>query len=74
LAKRHTSFLLRCWRLASGARRIEIEHIPTGGRTVVPSFPLGLEWLEARAKEVLDASGTDRTTGRAEVAPGGEDR
>ena len=72
--KRYMSFLLRCWRLASGAWRIEIEHIPIGGRTVVPSFPLGLEWLEARSKEVLDASDTDRATGRAEVPPGGEDR
>ena len=56
MARTYTSFLLRCWRLASGALRIEIEQIPTGSRTVVPSFPLGTEWMEARSKEVPDES------------------
>jgi hypothetical protein len=61
LAKQHTSFLLRCWRLATGAVRVEVEHIPTGGRTVVPSWSLAAEWMQARWEEVVGAPSSDVT-------------
>jgi len=49
--------------LATGALRVEIEHIPTGGRVVVSSFALAVEWMQERSNEVLGESVARRLTG-----------
>jgi hypothetical protein len=41
------SFLIRYWRRAGEARRLTIEHIPSGQRGVVTSLQAALIWIEA---------------------------
>jgi hypothetical protein len=43
---RYTSFLLRCWRLGDGRRRIELEHIQSGARARVASLEAACAWIE----------------------------
>ncbi len=49
MAKLGGSFLIRYWHLGAGARRIEIEHIQSGERTLVASAAAALDWIGARA-------------------------
>ncbi len=48
MAKWFGSFLIRRWRFAGGAERIEIEHIQTGERALLDSLPAALDWIAAR--------------------------
>ena len=47
MARRHISFLLRCWDLGEASERIEIVHIQSGARTVVGSLEAAIVWLRA---------------------------
>jgi hypothetical protein len=51
MARRYGSFLIRCWALASGELRLEIEHIQSGDRTRTTSLTEGLAWIKARASQ-----------------------
>ena len=76
MARRYTSFVVRCWRLEAAARRIEIEHVQSGARTRVASVADALAWMEARAGRPAGGAapsaqehdgrtaGTQRRTGR----------
>ena len=44
----YMSFLIRCWRLRGGARRIQVEHVQTGATARVPTFEAALDWLSSR--------------------------
>ena len=57
MARRHISFLLRCWDLGSDSERIEIEHIQSGIRTVVGSLEAAIVWLRADTNFRLEMSG-----------------
>ncbi len=62
MPRHYGSFLVRCWRLNSGERRIEIEHIASGARARVSSAAAALEWIGTQTDSL-----TDRP---AEAAPG----
>jgi hypothetical protein len=47
MARRHISFLLRCWNLGGDSERVEIVHIQSGARTVVGSLEAAIVWLRA---------------------------
>lgn len=51
MVRRYSAFLVRCWRLDDGERRIEIAHIQSGARTRVTSVAAALAWIGARAAE-----------------------
>ncbi len=51
MARHYYAFLVRCWRLDDGERRIEIAHIQSGARTRVTSIAAALAWIGARAAE-----------------------
>jgi hypothetical protein len=46
---RYTSFLIRHWQLASGARRIVVEHVQSGAQIAVPTLADATAWLDAHA-------------------------
>lgn len=48
MAKRYGTFVLRCWWLARGATRVEVEHVQSGERVRVDSLAAALAWLEER--------------------------
>ena len=52
MARQYGSFLLRCWRLENGARRIKIEHIQSGEWTQVPTLAAAAAWLGDRWDDV----------------------
>ncbi len=45
MARAYASFVLRCWRLDAGERRITVEHIQSGERVAVPSVAAAVEWV-----------------------------
>lgn len=51
MAKRHQSFLVRCWQLDRGGQRIEIEHIQSGQRHLAHSTAEASEWICARMND-----------------------
>lgn len=53
------SFLVRCWRLDSGERRIDIEHIASGARVRVTSIASALKWIGGRVGDPLIAPASD---------------
>ncbi len=69
MPRHYGSFLIRCWRLESGERRIEIEHIPTGGRTRVTSVEAALQWISAQLGDPMSDA-----LGRRPAEPRTEDR
>jgi hypothetical protein len=48
---RYTSFLIRHWQLAGGARRITVEHVQSGERVTVASIDAAASWLTAQADD-----------------------
>lgn len=48
MAKHHQSFLIRCWQLDRGEKRIEIEHIQSGDRWLAHSTSEAIDWIHAR--------------------------
>ena len=53
MVKGFAAFLVRCWRLEGNARRIEVEHIGSGGRMRSTSEAAALEWMCARAGDAV---------------------
>ncbi len=45
MARVHSSFLLRCWQVGGGGRRIEVEHIQSGERTVCADVAAAVDWI-----------------------------
>lgn len=53
MARRHSSFLLRCWDLGSNdEERIEIEHIQSGSKVLVRSVADATAWICAQGGDV----------------------
>ncbi len=55
MVKHYCAFLVRCWRLDDGERRIEIAHIQSGARTRVTSIAAALAWISARSRATAAA-------------------
>lgn len=52
MARRHSSFLVRCWNPGSDdEERIEIEHIQSGAKTLARSVADATEWIRAQCGE-----------------------
>lgn len=70
MARRHSSFLLRCWDLGGDGERIEIEHVQTGTKVVTRTVGAAIEWIcesdsrspaaASAAQPADDAEGGDR--------------
>jgi hypothetical protein len=70
MVQQYASFLLRCWRLASGEQRIKVEHVQSGASTQVETLAAALAWLEAHpTSPVRDAA----TAVEREAEPPGEE-
>jgi hypothetical protein len=50
----YCSFLVRCWRLHRGERRIEVQHIQSGHRRPFASIQAAIEWISACCAESVD--------------------
>jgi hypothetical protein len=48
MARRYDSFVLRCWRLSGEERRVEVEHLQSGGRTRVTALAAAVEWISTQ--------------------------
>lgn len=48
MARRYGSFLLRCWQLAGGRWRIDVEHVQSGTTTRVSSPMAAIAWITAQ--------------------------
>lgn len=51
MARRHSSFLLRCWDLGSDGERIEAEHIQSGRKLLATSVAAATEWIRAHGDD-----------------------
>ena len=67
----YTSFLIRYWRLADGARRVAIEHVQSGERVVVPTLGAALAWLDAQADGTPGGATTPAGDGARPTTPAG---
>ena len=47
MVRLYCSFVIRCWPLRGGERRIEMHHIQSGGRVGAASLIEGMEWMDA---------------------------
>ena len=45
MAHDYQSFLVRCWQLGDGSRRIAVEHVQSGERTLVATLDDATAWL-----------------------------
>jgi hypothetical protein len=50
MASSYASFVVRCWTVGDGERRIKIEHIQSGEETQVATWAAALAWLGARSE------------------------
>ena len=48
MAKRHQSFVVRCWLLDRGEQRFDIEHIQSGEKHLARSAVEAIEWIHDR--------------------------
>lgn len=55
MPKHLRSFLVRCWELADGDQRVEIEHIQSGKRTVATSVASAVAWICASDEPLAPA-------------------
>ncbi len=46
MVKRYASFVVRCWQVGGGERRIEIEHVQSGTHTRVVSMAAAMAWMD----------------------------
>ncbi len=49
MARRYSSFVLRCWLLDGGERRITVEHIQSRARFESATIAEALVWMDARS-------------------------
>ena len=47
MARQYCAFLVRCWRLADGDRRLAVAHVQSGGSARVASLAAALDWMAA---------------------------
>lgn len=70
MARRHSSFLVRCWDLGSDdEERIEIEHIQSGTKKLARSVADAMEWIYERSGESPQPREA-ATDGPVSMAPG----
>ena len=63
MVRHYCSFLVRCWHLADGQRRVRVEHVQTGEVLHAATMQDALAWMDARAVVVGDeAPGAPLTT------------
>ena len=48
MARRYCAFLLRCWQVGDGARRIEVEQVQSGEKALVASLDAAVAWMGER--------------------------
>jgi len=56
MPKHLNSFVLRCWRLADGGQRIEVEHIQSGEKRLTHSPGEAVEWVCVRSDDAGHAT------------------
>jgi hypothetical protein len=66
MPKHLRSFLVRCWDLADGGQRVEIEHIQSGKRTVATSVASAVAWICAGDEPLAPADEVDDVSRRTE--------
>lgn len=49
MVRQYCSFLVRCWSLANGERRVRVEHVQTGEVLHTVRLEEALAWIDARA-------------------------
>lgn len=47
----YSSFLIRCWGLSEGKRRIKVQHVQSGEWTQVPTFVAAFDWMDKHCAE-----------------------
>jgi hypothetical protein len=57
---RYSSFLIRYWHLAGGARRVIIEHVQSGEQATVPTLAAAADWINSWADDAREPA-DDRT-------------
>ena len=62
--RRYDSFVLRCWRVMSDERRIEVEHLQSGTRTRVGTLEAAVAWINGECGEEV-VSGERHAQGSA---------
>ena len=65
MARRYDSFVLRCWR-RDDERRIEVEHLQSGGRIHNATLAAAVGWIGARCDALDDRAATTRPLGASE--------
>lgn len=54
MERRYGSFLIRCWRLANGDRRVEVEHVQSGTRARLSSLASAVGWIADQEDPGID--------------------
>lgn len=76
MVRHYCSFLVRCWYLADGQRRVRVEHVQTGEVLHAATLDAALAWMDARAMSAAgDAVGNPPSTppsGQAAADPQAE--
>jgi hypothetical protein len=57
MVRQYCSFLVRCWSLAEGQRRVRVEHVQTGEVLHAATLEAALAWMDARAAAMEGAPG-----------------
>ena len=47
MVRQYCSFLVRCWHLADGQRRVRVEHVQTGEVLHAATLEAALAWMDA---------------------------
>ena len=76
MTRRYDSFVLRCWRLGGQQRRVEVEHLQSGGRTRVTALTAAVEWISTQCGEsgALAGGAGPRPAAAAEEVMPSDDR
>ena len=71
MARRYDSFVLRCWRVG-GERRVEVEHLQSGGRTRVATLAAATDWIGTRCDGPNDQGVATRSADASKEVRAGE--
>ena len=55
----YSSFLIRCWGLSDGRRRIKVQHVQSGQWTQVATFDLVMAWMDRWCAEAAEEERND---------------
>ena len=69
MAQIYASFLIRCWRSSDHEQRLEIEHIQSRERALIPALPAVLDWIAERSECVATSSEPPPAGGDRQTAP-----